>query len=141
MDLLSTILQMHDTTATKPNHADLFDIATGQHGYFSTEQACEAGFGRDLLSYHASTGCFIRVQRGLYRFRDYPSSPREEIMAALLAVVSHQTALELLELSGNIPTDDPPARSAISQLHQGQSSIRRPRRLAHRRRCSRTECG
>ncbi len=100
---------MHDMMTTKPDHADLFDIAAGQQGYFTSEQAREAGFGRDLLSYHASTGRFIRIQRGLYRFRDYPSSPREEVMAAWLAVgrevavVSHETALELFELSDIIP--------------------------------------
>lgn len=100
---------MHDTMTDKPDHADLFDIAAGQQGYFTSEQARDAGFSRDLLSYHASTGRFIRVQRGLYRFRDYPSSPREEVMAAWLAVgrdiavVSHESALELLELSDVIP--------------------------------------
>lgn len=109
MTLSSIIRQMHDTMINKPDHADLFDIAAGQQGYFTSEQAREAGFSRDLLSYHASTGRFIRVQRGLYRFRDYPSSPREEVMAAWLAVgrdiavVSHDSALELLELSDVIP--------------------------------------
>jgi predicted transcriptional regulator of viral defense system len=100
---------MNDTKTFKPDHADLFDIAAGQKGHFTSGQAHEVGFSRDLLSYHASTSRFIRVQRGLYRFRDYPSSPREDVMAAWLAVgkdtavVSHETALELLELRDVIP--------------------------------------
>ena len=100
---------MHDTMVTRPDHADLFDIAAGQHGYFTSEQAREAGFGRDLLSYHASTGRFIRVQRGLYRIRDFPPYWREEVVAAWLAVgkdvavVSHESALDLFELSDVIP--------------------------------------
>jgi predicted transcriptional regulator of viral defense system len=108
MILSEMIQQMHDTMPNKPDHADLFNIAAGQQGYFTSEQAREAGFSRDLLSYHASTGRFIRVQRGLYRFRDYPSSPNEKVMAAWLttgkdnAVVSHESALELLNLSGAI---------------------------------------
>jgi predicted transcriptional regulator of viral defense system len=49
------------------------------------------------------------VRRGLYRFREYPSVPREEVMAAWLAarpdraVVSHESALDLLDLADVIP--------------------------------------
>lgn len=107
----SNILQgMHDTHRTEPDHRLLFEIAASQRGYFTAGQARECGFGWDLLAYHAKTGRFRRVQRGLYRFRDYPSSMHEEVVAAWLAVgkdiavVSHESALELLELSDVIPT-------------------------------------
>jgi predicted transcriptional regulator of viral defense system len=49
------------------------------------------------------------VDRGVYRLRDYPSFPREQVMAAWLAVgkdvavVSHESALDLHELSDVIP--------------------------------------
>jgi predicted transcriptional regulator of viral defense system len=55
------------------------------------------------------SGQFIRVRRGLYRFREYPSSPREHVLAAWLAVgknaaaVSHESALDILGLSDVIP--------------------------------------
>ncbi len=54
------------------------------------------------------SGRFVRVARALYRLRDYPSSPREELLAAWLrlapeAVVSDESALELLGLSDIIP--------------------------------------
>ena len=100
---------MDDTgAATRPDHDRLFDIATEQAGYFTTAQARDCGFSSPLLSHHAKSGRFVRVARGLYRFRDYPSSPREEILAAWLrlapeAVVSHESALELLGLSEIIP--------------------------------------
>jgi predicted transcriptional regulator of viral defense system len=100
---------MDDTgTATRPDHERLFDIATEQAGYFTTAQARGCGFSSPLLSHHAKSGRFVRVARGLYRFRDYPSSPREELLAAWLrlapeAVVSHESALELLGLSEIIP--------------------------------------
>jgi predicted transcriptional regulator of viral defense system len=100
---------MDDTgTATRPDHERLFGIATEQAGYFTTAQARGCGFSSPLLSHHAKTGRFVRVARGLYRFRDYPSSPREELLAAWLrlapgAVVSHESALELLGLSEIIP--------------------------------------
>jgi predicted transcriptional regulator of viral defense system len=49
------------------------------------------------------------VHRGVYRFRDYPSSPHEPVVAAWLAigkdvaVVSHESALDLWDLSDVIP--------------------------------------
>jgi predicted transcriptional regulator of viral defense system len=100
---------MDDTeTATRPDHERLFAIATEQAGYFTTAQARDCGFSSPLLTHHAKSGRFVRVARGLYRFRDYPTSPREELLAAWLrlapwAVVSHESALELLGLSDIIP--------------------------------------
>jgi predicted transcriptional regulator of viral defense system len=61
------------------------------------------------LAYHARTGAFHRIGRGLYRFRDFPSTPREEVVAAWLAagpesaVVSHESALDLWDLGDPIP--------------------------------------
>jgi hypothetical protein len=55
------------------------------------------------------SGHFLRVRQGLYRFREYPSSPREDVIAAWLAtrrevaVVSHQSALDILGLSDVVP--------------------------------------
>jgi len=101
---------MHDTSRIEPDHRLLFEIAASQRGYFTAGQARDCGFGWDLLAYHAKTGRFQRIQRGLYRLRDYPSSMHEEVVAAWLAVgkdiavVSHESALELLELSDVIPS-------------------------------------
>lgn len=87
----------------------LFHVASGQAGYFSAEQARGCGFSRALLSHHAKSGRFIRIRHGLYRLREYPSSPREHVLAAWLAVgkdiavVSHESALDLLDLSDIIP--------------------------------------
>jgi len=95
--------------AIKPDDALLFEVASEQQGYFTAAQANASGFGWSLLSYFAKAGRFIRIHRGLYRLRDYPSSPREEVMAAWLAagketaVVSHESALDLLGLSDSIP--------------------------------------
>lgn len=100
---------MGDATVSGPDHSCLFDVASTQGGYFTTAQAGACGFGRDLLSHHARTGRFVRINRGLYRLRDYPSWPREHVMAAWLAagreraVVSHESALDLLNLSDVMP--------------------------------------
>lgn len=99
---------MHDTPHPPDRHA-LFDIASEQMGCFTAAQAAACGYAPYLLTYHTRRGTFRRVHRGVYRFRDFPPSPREEIMAAWLAVgsanavVSHESALELLDLSDVIP--------------------------------------
>lgn len=109
MHMLDKIQHMHDIGKDRPDHSGLFDVATEQLGYFTAAQAHAAGFGRDMLSYHTQNGRFLRLRHGLYRFRDYPSSPLEEMMEAWLAVgkdvavVSHESALELLGLSNIIP--------------------------------------
>ena len=93
----------------KSDRSRLFDIAAQQSGYFTSAQAAESGYSRALLAHHAKSGKFIRVRRGLYRFREYPPSPREHVLAAWLAVgkihavVSHESALELLGLSDVVP--------------------------------------
>jgi predicted transcriptional regulator of viral defense system len=96
-------------THNRPDHSCLFDVAANQHGYFTAAQARACGFGWDLLTRHVQSGRYIRLRRGTYRLRDYPSSPFEEVVSAWLtvgkdsAVVSHETALDLLELSDVIP--------------------------------------
>jgi len=77
---------MGDEDHGAADHACLFGVASGQHGYFTARQAATCGFRTDLLTYHARRGRFIRVHHGVYRLRDYPSSPREEVVAAWLAL-------------------------------------------------------
>ena len=95
--------------AGNSSYAGLFVLASEQAGYFTAAQAQGFGISPRLLTHHTSTGRFIRVARGLYRFRDYPSSPDEEVVAAWLAVgkehsvVSHESALDLLDLTDIIP--------------------------------------
>jgi len=73
---------MHDTVH-RPDHVALVDIASEQHGYFTARHAAAAGFQSEALRYHAASGRFIRVRCGLYRLRDYSSSPYDDIAAAL----------------------------------------------------------
>jgi len=100
---------MYDTAIRSPDLPELFGVASGQAGYFTAAQAHACGYSKQLLSHHAATGRFIRLRRGLYRLRDYPSSRYEEVMAAWLAagrdsaVVSHESALDLLDLSDVVP--------------------------------------
>lgn len=103
---------MHDSVGdngSKPSHSRLFELASEQGGYFTAAQARARGFSKALLAHHAKSGRFLRVRQGLYRFREYPSSPREDVTAAWLAtgrdvaVVSHESALDILGLSDVVP--------------------------------------
>jgi predicted transcriptional regulator of viral defense system len=89
----------------------LYRQAEAQAGYFTAQQAVvNAGMDRSTLHHHARPGGrYLRVRRGLYRLRHFPSSAHEHVMAAWLplrkagAVVSHESALELHDLSDVIP--------------------------------------
>ena len=95
--------------SSKPDHPCLFERASEQHGYFTSAQARACGFKWDVLTDATRRGRYIRIRRGLYRFRDYPTFPQEEVVAAWLAigkdtaVVSHESALDLHDLSDVIP--------------------------------------
>lgn len=92
------------------DHDGLYRQAEEQAGYFTAQQAVNAGMDRSTLRHHARPGGrYERDRRGVYRLRHFPASPYEHVMAAWLplrdagAVVSHQSALELHELSDLIP--------------------------------------
>jgi predicted transcriptional regulator of viral defense system len=92
------------------DHDGLYRRAESQAGYFTAQQALAAGMDRSTLRHHARPGGrYERVRRGLYRVRHFPSSPYEHVVAAWLGlrsaggVVSHESALELYELSDVIP--------------------------------------
>ena len=84
-------------------------LASEQAGHFTASQAAEYGVSSALLSYHSATGTMQRVFPGIYRFRDYPWSLQDQVVAAWLAVgrdsavVSHESALDLWGLTDLIP--------------------------------------
>ena len=94
--------------STAPDHQQLYEIAEEQAGYFTAGQARRAGFGHSLLTYHVQSGRFLRTHRGVYRLTQFPGSPHEDLFVAWLragpdAVISHQSALVLFELSDVLP--------------------------------------
>jgi predicted transcriptional regulator of viral defense system len=93
------------------DHDGLYRLAESQVGYFTAQQALAVGMDRSTLRHHARPGGrYERARRGLYRLRHFPSSPHEHVVAAWLplrdagGVVSHESALELYDLSDVIPT-------------------------------------
>ncbi len=92
------------------DHDRLYQVAESQAGYFTTEQALATGMERSTLRHHARPGGrYQRIRRGLYRLRHFPPTPHEHVVAAWLALsnvpatVSHESALELYDLSDVIP--------------------------------------
>jgi hypothetical protein len=83
-------------------------VAEPQTGYFATAQAKVTGFSQPQLTYHVRRGRFLRVRWGIYRLALFPSSPHEDLYVAWLdagrnAVISHDSALVLHDLSGVLP--------------------------------------
>lgn len=81
----------------------LLAIAGRQSGYFTAAQALDAGYSYPAQGYHAKRGNWLRVDRGIYRFPEWPTGPREDLVRWSLwsrdrAVVSHETALSVHEL-------------------------------------------
>lgn len=87
----------------------LFDIAEGQQGYFSAQQAVKAGYLPGSQAHHVKAGNWFRVERGIYRLAHFPQSPEEQFVIYSLwtrnrsgepqGVYSHQTALSIHQLS------------------------------------------
>jgi predicted transcriptional regulator of viral defense system len=80
-----------------------------QGGYFNAGQARAHGVSRQLLDHHVSRGRFERIRRGLYRVQGFPTTEHDDMREAWMAVggadalLSHDSALALLDLSDNIP--------------------------------------
>jgi predicted transcriptional regulator of viral defense system len=113
---------MHD----QPDMRGLEATAYAQHGYFTTTQAREGGFSSQLLSHHVRRGRFERARRGLYRLPGFPRAEDDEMREKWMAVgrekavLSHQSALALLDLSDNIPNA---VHLLVGRRHRG---LRRP---------------
>ena len=108
----------------RPDWKELAEIAISQEGMFTTQQAAEVGYSPQLLVHHVGNGRMERVRRGIYRLAHFPAGDHEELVVAWLwsgqlGVVSHQTALELHDLSDVLP----------SRLHLTMPIASRRRRL------------
>lgn len=91
-----------------PSWDRLYEAAAGQGGYFTTAQAAEAGYSRQLLLKHLRGRRIVRARRGVYRLAQFPAGDREDLVIVWLwseqeGVFSHETALSLHELSDALP--------------------------------------
>ncbi len=86
----------------------LFEFAVAQGGYFTAAQAQAAGYPKQLRHYHGKRGNWVREEWGIYRIREWPRSPYDDLIlwgvwTRGAAVVSHQTAMAVHGISGLIP--------------------------------------
>ena len=93
----------------KPTWNRLYEMASGQEGHFTTQQAGEAGYSPQLLRKHIQAGRVVRVRRGVYRLVHFPAGEHEDLVVIWLwserqGVFSHQTALSLHGLSDVLPS-------------------------------------
>lgn len=90
-------------------------LAAVHGGYFTAKQAEKAGYAYSHLVYHLKAGNFDRAAHGLYRIPTLPLSEHDDLVRLSFwsrgrddkpqAVASHQTALNLYDLSDLIPRD------------------------------------
>jgi predicted transcriptional regulator of viral defense system len=92
----------------------LYELAEPQLGYFTTDQASEAGILPIRLLQLVKSEDIERVSRGVYRLTKFPVSALGQYMEATLwpqvrrpgvrGVLSHESALSLYELSDASPS-------------------------------------
>jgi predicted transcriptional regulator of viral defense system len=110
----------------QPDVLGLEAEAYQQGGYFDAGQARAHRVSRQLLDHHVSRGRFERVRRGLYRVQGFPTAEHDDMREAWMAVggadalLSHDSALALLDLSDNIPDA---VHLLVPRRHRG---LRRP---------------
>ncbi len=71
-------------------------LAFSQTGYFTASQALNLGYSYQAQKYHADSGNWLRVDRGLFRLPDWPSAPEDQWVRWTLwrkdrGVVSHDS--------------------------------------------------
>ena len=98
----------------KIENKKIFEIASNQQGYLTAKQALNSGISYRMQYHYKKTGYWIETIRGVFRLSQYPNSPNEDLVKWALwsrdrgdkiqAVISHQTALSVHELSDVMPS-------------------------------------
>lgn len=88
-------------------------LAVGQGGYFTAAQALAIGYRYSQQHFHRQRGNWEAVDRGIFRFPDFPGWPHEDLIrwalwscdrrGTIQAVVSHETALSVYDISDLMP--------------------------------------
>ena len=86
------------------NYNTLFELATDQYGYVTTEDAEAVDVPAKRVAEMAHHGTLDHVAHGVYRVVTFPRHPLDQYMEATLwprgvrGVLSHETALDLHDL-------------------------------------------
>lgn len=97
----------------KETERRLLAVASEQGGYFTARQALSVGYTYRQQHFHRERGNWLLIDRGLFRLRDYPNSPHEDLIrwafwsrdrkGQIKAVVSHESALAFHDLGDVMP--------------------------------------
>lgn len=82
----------------------LHALAFQQAGYFTAAQALGVGYSYQAQKYHADSGNWVRVDRGIFRLPEWPGDPDDVFVRWTLwsdgrGVISHDSALAVHGLS------------------------------------------
>jgi predicted transcriptional regulator of viral defense system len=95
-------------TSVPSSREILYALAEPRSGWVTAVDATDAGVSRQQLARYAESGVLRRSRYGIYRFRDFPAQPFEDVIEACLwagteAVASHETALAIFGLGDAMP--------------------------------------
>ena len=81
----------------------LYRLAAGQAGYFTAAQAQEIGYSYQAQKYHVDHGNWMRIDRGIFRIPEWPTSFNDELVRWVLwshdrGAISHDSAAAAHEL-------------------------------------------
>ena len=96
-------------TFVPSSRESLYVVAEQRSGWLRASDAIKAGVSRQQLARYAESGVLHRSAHGVYRLRDFPAHPFEDVIEACLwagadAVASHDTALAVYGLGDAMPT-------------------------------------
>jgi predicted transcriptional regulator of viral defense system len=94
---------------SKPNRSDrLYTLAERQGGYFTAADAKAAGYDYPLQHFHVQRGNWIRVDRGTFRLKRFPSVDHDDLIrwwlwTRKLGVISHESAATVYDVGEILP--------------------------------------
>ncbi len=96
--------------AKKNNRLDLlYVLAESQGGYFTSADASALGYTTAHQHFHVKRGNWVRVDRGIFRLKRFPSSSHEDMIRWWLwsrkrGAISHESAAAVYELGDVLPS-------------------------------------
>jgi predicted transcriptional regulator of viral defense system len=93
----------------KESKADrLYRLAENQGGYFTAADAKALGYLYRYQHFHAKQGNWVRIDRGIYRLKNFPSTGHEDLIRWWLwsrkkGALSHESAAAVYDLGDVLP--------------------------------------
>jgi predicted transcriptional regulator of viral defense system len=87
----------------------LYALAERQGGYFTSADASALGYTTAHQHFHVKQGNWVRVDRGIYRLKRFPSSNHEDLIRWWLwsrkkGAISHESAAAVYEFGDVLPS-------------------------------------